>query len=343
MHTYIALLLTLNLLQNLTILIFVRCVVCFCDGGINDNFRFDEICFNKPFYSLCIHFMCSRNSLRIHFLHFILFRSYQFQHKYVIPIEPIHWCIINVKRVRVCLVWSAQSKTHIQKKSVRKKSAECAKSEKKFVWKWIVLIFAGHNIGSACVRIIDKINPWQANYIAKLANHSILFRECDMATSHPTSSFSLSFCICCSMYRLVHLNFDAILLLGPLLAWYHNNKITTKMKIGNVWHWCLMHHKSNLKWWKCTWHSAFSIQHTETVFNVWLQCALHTISQNYCIFHACHCKTTKIQIEDERTTYYIIAIGWLWTCSSLIFIYCCLLISFIRLLLSFSMWIIFHL
>lgn len=189
-NTYIALLLTLNLLQNLTILLFCAlCVVCFCDGEINDNFRFDEICFNKPFYSLCVHFMCSRNSLRIHFLYFILFRSYQFQHKYVIPIEPIHWCVINVKRVRVCLVWRTQNKAY------GKKSVERTKGEEKiFVWKWIVLIFAGHSIRSACVRIIDKINPWQPNYTT---NHSILFRECDMATSHPTSTSSLSFCVWC--------------------------------------------------------------------------------------------------------------------------------------------------
>lgn len=41
---------------------------------------------------------------------------------------------------------------------------------------------------------------------------------------------------------------------------------------------------------------------------------------NYCIYHACHCNTMKKQnqIEDKCTTYYIIAMGWLWTVNVLI-------------------------
>lgn len=259
----------------------------------------------------------------------LLFWSYQFQHKYVISIEPIHWCVISVF---VCASFDRRKEQSREKKAYGKRVPNVRKARKKNLFlKMNCSYFAGHNIGSACVPIIDKINPWQPS-----KQRTIPFNLENVIWQLHTHHHHLVYLLC-SVCRIVHLSFDA----RPALRWYH---IIIKSNKNENWKspdtdaWCTTSRIS--KWWTWIWHSAFGVRHSATVFIRWMA-ERSVCSVYYTRFHKLlHFSRMSMQNNEKSTN----VLRWV-ACERAhrwySFIVVCLSYSFVSAPSS-SMRIIFH-
>lgn len=105
--------------------LWALCSLCFCDGGINDIISDSMKSVSINHSTVCVYILCAREILH-QFISCVIY-IYSINLSVIsisIQIRYSDWTnsLMRYKRVRVCLVWSAQSKTKTkQSKSSKKK------------------------------------------------------------------------------------------------------------------------------------------------------------------------------------------------------------------------------